>query len=109
MKLLTKEIESRLPELYGTENVKLEDKMVQVKFFTPWTSWTWYGVEYDPTARRFWGLVDGQEQEWGFFMLDELEEISGPAGLKIERDLHFKPRKIKEIKEVKKEVMSDNP
>lgn len=97
MKLLTKEILKKLPPLYGTEGVPLEDKIIQVKFFTPWTNWTWYCVEYDPRKGRFWGLVHGHDKEWGYFMLDELESVNGPFGLKIERDLHYRPRKVKEV------------
>ena len=29
--------------------------------------------------------------------LDELESIQGPAGLRIERDIHFKPIKFSEV------------
>jgi hypothetical protein len=31
-------------------------------------------------------LVDGFEKELGYFMLSELEMVTGPMGLKIERD-----------------------
>ena len=101
MKLLTKELQKRLPPLYGTETIPLEEKIVQVKYFTPWTNWTWYGVEFDPKERRFWGLVDGHEKEWGYFMLDDLEKGHGPrlTGLNVERDLYFKPCKVKDLKE----------
>ena len=57
MKLLTKEILARLPPLYATEEVAVEDKLVQIKLFTPWTSWTWFGIEYDPTDRVFFGAT----------------------------------------------------
>jgi len=96
MELLTKEIREKIPKLYATENIPLEDKVAVVKYFTPWTSWTWYGVEFDGED-RFFGLVDGLEREWGYFSLSELKSVSGPLGLKIERDLYFEPTKIKEI------------
>lgn len=88
MQLLTKEIKERLPKLYETEHAK--DPVVQVKFFTPWTFWTWYATEFDGED-LFFGLVDGFEREWGYFSLAELEAIRGPGGLRIERDLHFQP------------------
>jgi hypothetical protein len=97
MKLLTKEIENALPKLYATEGVPLEDKILQVKYFTPWTNWTWYGVEYDPESKTFFGYVQGIEDEWGYFNLDELESIKGAFGLKVERDLYFKPVAYKEL------------
>lgn len=98
MKLLTKEIENKLPKLYETEEVELEDKVLQVKFFTPWSNWTWYGVEYNPEDKTFYGYVQGIENEWGYFNLGELEEIKGAFGLGIERDMYFKPIKFKELK-----------
>lgn len=89
MKLLTKEIEKKLPALYSNENRGPDETKVIVKFFTPWSNWTWYATEYDPVNRMFFGLVDGFERELGYFSLDELESIKGPFGLKIERDIHW--------------------
>jgi len=96
MKLLTKEIERKLPPLYSQE--KNNDPLIQVKFFCPWGSWTWYGIEYDPVEHLFFGLVEGHEKEMGYFSLDELTDISGPGGLKIERDLWFKPQPLSTVK-----------
>jgi len=42
MKLLTKEIQNRIPGLYETEDVPLEDKMCYVKYFA---HWRWYATE----------------------------------------------------------------
>ena len=91
MKLLTKELEKKLPKLYATENVKPEDKVVVVKFFHPFSSWTWYAVEYDPIEQLFFGLMDGFEREWGYFSLSELQSNN------IERDMYFDPKKISEL------------
>ena len=96
MKLLTKTITKQLPPLGATDG-QGTDATVRVKFFTPWAGWTWYATEYDPETRTFFGLVDGLEKEYGYFSLDELESISGPAGLKIERDLHFGTPKLSEV------------
>ena len=46
---------------------------------------------------KFFGLVEGHEKELGYFVLSELEEVRGPMGLPIERDLHFKPKTLEEI------------
>ena len=88
MKLLTEEIRRRLPALYVTQHDK--DPVIQVKFFTPWSSWTWYATEFDGEDLLF-GLVEGFETEWGYSSLSELEGIRGPGGLCIERDLYFEP------------------
>lgn len=92
MMLLTKENKRNLPALYSTENVPEGDKKVAVKFFCPWSSWTWYAVEGEEQEDGDWlffGLVDGHEKEWGYFVLSELESLRGPWGLRIERDRHY--------------------
>ncbi|MFH1853433.1 MAG: DUF2958 domain-containing protein [Candidatus Neomarinimicrobiota bacterium] len=81
----------------NTEMKDLADLNIYVKFFTPWTHWTWYAYEYNPEDRIFFGLVDGFEMEFGSFSLDELDEVVGPVGLRIERDLHFGPKKLRDI------------
>jgi hypothetical protein len=100
MTLLPKEIEEKLPPLYATEKIATKDKIVKIKFFTPNSSWTWHVVEYDKEDKIFFGYVDGLYPEWGYFSLVELEEVTGPLGLKIERDLHFKEKQFGKIKEL---------
>ena len=98
MKLLTKELESRFAET-GSQDHKLYQAAVLAKFFCPWNQWTWYATEYDPETRTFFGLVNGYEPELGYFSLDELEEVTGPMGLKIERDRHWKQKTLAEVKD----------
>ena len=92
MKLLSAETRQRLPRLYSQE--KTRDPIVHVKFFTPDSNWTWLVTEGEPDGDdfRFFGYVIGHEKEWGYFVLSELENARGPLGLKIERDLYFKPQ-----------------
>ena len=97
-KLLTKEIAGKLPELYATEGIPESEKVLVVKFFTPDSNWTWYGVEFDGKD-RFFGYVEGHEREWGYFSLKELASVRGPMGLKVERDLYWKPTKFKDLHE----------
>ena len=101
MKLLTKAIEKKLPPLYATENTPESKKMAVVKFFHPLSSLTWYGIEYDPKERLFFGYVRNDAQpdfsEYGYFSLDELESVK-VRGLGIERDMYFKPTPMSEIK-----------
>jgi len=98
MKLITKEIEKRLQAhpIKSTETKKEDDIQVLVKFFTPWSSWTWFVTEAewleDQKTWEFFGLVVGHEVELGYFWLSELEGVTGPFGLKIERDMHFDPK-----------------
>lgn len=86
--LMPDQIVPHIPPLYATENI--EDPTVHVKLFTPWTNWTWFVIEYCPEDERCFGLVDGFEEEMGYFDLDEMRDIRGPGGLRIERDLYFK-------------------
>ncbi len=94
MKLMTKELLEKLPKLGETENQK--DPVALVKFFTPWSNWTWYVTEYDGED-TFFGLVHGFEEEFGYFSLKELQSLKGPLGLGIERDLYWQPKPISQI------------
>ena len=95
MKLLTEQIKKKLPLLYAQDG-KSGEAVVHVKFFTPDSNWTWYATEFDGKD-TFFGLVDGHCKELGYFSLKELEEVRGPMGLLIERDLYFKPKILEEI------------
>lgn len=100
MKLLTKLLEKKLPPLYSTEDVPLADKVAIVKFFTPNSNWTWYATEYSPKEKLFFGLVYGLEKEWGYFSLQELEEVNQIGGMyMVERDTSFEPTKISDLQE----------
>jgi len=108
--LITQEIRNQLPKLYSGEEKGL-DAIAHIKFFTPDSGWTWYASEgspvdedgfYDTDKAKvdflFFGLVAGQEVELGYFALSELEGARGPTGLSIERDLHFEPKTLKDLK-----------
>lgn len=92
MKLLTEAIISQLEKnpLYSGDDKNVVP--VLVKFFTPWSSWTWYATEAERQEDGDWlffGLVDGLEKELGYFRLSELQSVRGKFGLKIERDMYF--------------------
>ena len=89
---MTEAIQSSLP----TRN-ESDDAQAVVKYFTPDADWTWYATEYDPESRLFFGLVDGFERELGYYSLDELEQLRGPLGLPVERDLYWKPTPLSEL------------
>jgi hypothetical protein len=104
MKLLPKEIREQLPPLYSQDG-KGGKAVVYVKFFTPSSSWNWFATEGEPVLDesgkevdfKFFGLVEGHDKELGYFMLGELEEVRGPLGMPIERDLYFKPKTLAEV------------
>ena len=104
MKLLTQEIRKKLPPLYAQDG-KYGKAVVFVKYFCPDNSWTWLATEgseiKDPEGNvvdfQFFGLVEGQFKELGYFNLSELESARGPMGLPIERDLYWRPKTLEEI------------
>ena len=100
-KLLTKKILASMPRIGATEGLPKEVKLVQVKYFTPFSCWTWYAVEgewvRDKEGRevdyRFFGFVDGDFPEWGYFCLSEFDflTLGIPA---VERDRFFDKQAI---------------
>lgn len=94
MKLIDQEVANKIPTIYSQEHNK--DPMVYAKFFTPWSDWTWYVTEFDGDD-LFFGFVQGFDQEFGYFSLSEMESVRGPGGLKIERDLYFKPKPLSQF------------
>ena len=98
MKMMTKEILNKIPAIGSTDGQgHLKDRICYVKFFNPCGSWSWFGIEYDPEERMFFGWVDGDFPEWGYFSMDELQAYKGPLGIGIERDMWFTPKPMKEV------------
>lgn len=92
MKLITKEIERRL-----LENGRAPDRdhVPVVKFFNPCGAATWLISQMDPEDPDIlFGLADLGFgcAEFGTVRLSELQDIKGPLGLGIERDLYFEAR-----------------
>lgn len=99
-KMLTAEIIKKTPALYAQDG-KGQEAIAYAKFFNPCGSHTWYMSEYDPTEGRAFGKVVSQmcpEGELGYFSIPELQAIKLQFGLYIERDLHFKPKPLKDCK-----------
>lgn len=102
-------LRARLPKLYSTEG-QGDQAIAQAKFFGA-NGWTWYATEFDGQD-TFFGLVVGDYPELGYFSLTELESARIPepkdslpkgtfsmAGYPaIERDFHFMPRSLGEIR-----------
>ena len=101
MKLLTQGIRCKLPPLGSTDALPHDRLVVQAKFFTPDSSWTWYALEFDGQD-TFFGLVSGFEVELGYFSLSELESVRGPLGLPIERDRWFEPVPLSRLPEYRR-------
>lgn len=92
-KLVTKEVAKVLEKfpLYSQED-KGEDALVAVKFFSPYTGWTWYVLEAEKREDDylFFGYVQGIESEYGYFSLSELENFKTRLGVQlVERDAYM--------------------
>ena len=96
MELLTDEIKAQLPALYSTDGV--EEKEIICKLFNPMGAGTWFICEGDEQPNGDWllfGLCDlGFGSEWGYVSLSELESVSLPFGMGIERDIFFSPKTL---------------
>lgn len=96
-KLMTAEIRGKIPQLDTTEDVPTNEKVLAVKFFSPYSDWTWYGVEFDGED-MFFGYVEGFEKEWGYFSLNELAKTQlGGMVPAVERDTSFRPTKFGDL------------
>jgi len=98
MKLLTKELEKRFAEVGSQENEK--DPIVMAKFFNPAGRGTWWATEYNPEDKTFFGyasIFGDENDEWGYFSLEELESFKGKFGLGIERDMYCGEKRISEF------------
>lgn len=95
------EVRDSLPKLYSQEQT--EDPIVHLKLFCPWNQWTWFITEGEQQGEDFifFCYVIGHEQEWGYSSLNELSSVTGPMGLKIERDIHFSPKPRSQVSEIK--------
>src|SRR2546423_758359 len=74
MKLLTEELRAQLPALYAQE--KVEDKMVYIKFFSPFSNWTWFVTEGSQEEDDFFFSVGSSvlKRKGGFFLKPSLNK-----------------------------------
>ncbi len=113
--MLTKANREALPRLYKQEGLG-EEAIVHVKFFCPWNQWSWFATEGEPRLDEdgkeydfeFFGWVFGTYPELGYFVLSEITKARGPFGLKVERDRHFKPQPLKEVKAHVREIYGEH-
>jgi hypothetical protein len=79
-----------------TEN-GLKEVTPVVKLFCPWNAATWLLSELDPEDTDIaFGLCDlGMGfPELGSVRISEMMSVTGPGGLRIERDIHFEANKL---------------
>lgn len=98
MKLLTKSDLKKLPS-YGSQDGKGDQAIAYIKFFSPYSNWTWYATEQDLSNGCLFGLVVGFETELGSFPISDL--VSTRAGVPlVERDKWFTPTTLENIRKL---------
>jgi len=104
MKILTKEIEQAFAKQGYTGNKSAKDIKIVMKLFNPTGAGTWYLYEKEDEDiyMAFANLGDPINAECGRVSMQELMAFRGRFGLKIERDMHFKPlsKTLHEVKEI---------
>jgi hypothetical protein len=94
-----KERLERIPRLYETEKIPLQEKIVHLHFFI--FGCDWYVIE-GRGDDVFWGFAvlndDLEMAEFGYFSFQEMKDIN-IRGIEIDCELeeHFPPRKASEI------------
>lgn len=89
------------PELYATEDIRGEDKIITAHYFLGGNDW--YIAEMHPGTHEAFGYTRmascPEYAEWGYIDLEVLEQmvIHGAFAMVIERDMHWTPTKFSEI------------
>lgn len=105
MELITKELKEAFKKhpLYSTEEIKVLEKEIVVKYFNPYGVGTWLiveGQEQEDGDFLLFGLCYLTEWELGYITLKQLEEIrDNKQYMSVERDLYLTAKTIGEYLE----------
>ncbi len=86
----TREQLSKMPDLYSTENIQFEDKLVHLHFTVDRCHW--WAMEFDGKDTFFgYVMLNGwhQDAELGYFKLSELSEVMLGGIIEVECDPHW--------------------
>lgn len=99
---LPKDVKKALVNAYKKniedDSGNMDEKVAYAKFFSPYSSWTAFAVDFDGED-MFFGLVYGPYCEAGYFGYTEMKTAMKCGVPLIERDEHWTPKTIKECKE----------
>src|SRR5262245_46104044 len=97
MELLPDDLRARLPPLLSQEAA--DEPTVYARYFLPGSRWAWYVLEGEPEEGDFlfFGFVSGLADEFGHFMLSELQVLRGPNDETTQRDLSFTEGKLTDV------------
>ena len=96
---------SKIPKLYETEHIPLQDKLIHLHFFIGGCDW--YIAEFDGED-LFWGFAilndDFQNAEWGYISFSELKSIKVGGWLEVDCELEefWKVLKASETEKIRK-------
>ena len=92
-----------IPDLFGTDDAPLQDKLIYLHFLV--SGCDWFVCEYDGSD-LFWGFAilncDYRNAEWGYFSLTELKEIrlSGWMEIDCELEEHWEVRPAFQVEKI---------
>ena len=94
----------RIPRLYETEKIPVEEKLIYLHLFIG--SCDWYVAEFDGED-TFWGYAilngDLQNAEWGYFSFAELRDyvLKGVVEIDCELERIWRVKMFREIEKLK--------
>ena len=103
--MMTKELSSKIPKLYSQEEVS--DPTVVAHYFTPYGRGDWFVIEWDGEDMMY-GLADLGYPELGYFSLSELESAYRGGLPLVERDLHWTPVPLSEVRKTRMDSEEDS-
>ena len=99
----TQERLDRIPRLYATEHIPLEEKQIHLHFFLGGCDW--YIVEFDGDDLFFGYAIlndDLECAEWGYVSFDELKSLTvGFIEVDCELEEYWGEKKVSEIDRIK--------
>ena len=95
--LMPSSIKSKIPAMRAQEEVA--DPIAYVKFFSPYSSATWYITEFSGRDEMFgWADLGFGEGELGYISLSELASANRNGLPLVERDTSFRPTLLSKLK-----------
>lgn len=94
---------AKVPGLYETEHISIQDKIIHAYFFIGDSHW--FMSEFDKQDLAFgYAILNGDFQmaEWGFFSINELKSINVLDVFQVEYDVLWEPRPAKDVELIRR-------
>ena len=99
----TEEQLAKVPGLYSTEHISIQDKIIHAHFFIGESHW--FLTEFDKQDLAFGFVIlngDFEMAEWGFFSFEELKSINILDVFQVECDVFWKPKPTKDVELIRR-------